>query len=128
MDTLPLDHNPVPGTGTRNITLLLAVWLRKMGFTVVEHGGLIPTALTATWVSIRGYRYELNYVYAPTGGVLRLVHGTGPQAFDVLIDGATVHRLREARYLLLSSVRYDFDRKAARSAGLLRPTYAPHTD
>ena len=128
MDTLPLDHNPVPGTGTRNITLLLAVWLRKMGFTVVEHGGLVPTALTATWLSLRRFRYELNYVFAPTGGVLRLVHSAGPQAYEVLIDGATVHRLREARYLLLSSVRYDFDRQAALAASTLRPTYAPHTD
>jgi hypothetical protein len=128
MDTLPLDHNPVPGTGTRNITLLLAVWLRRMGFAVVEHGGLVPTALTATWTSPRTYRYELSYVFAPTGGVLRLVHNAGPHSFDVLIEGATVHRLREARFLLLSSVRYDFDRKVARAAGTLRPTYAPHTD
>jgi len=128
MDTLPLDHNPVPGTGTRNSTLLLATWLRKMGFTVVEHGGLVPTALTATWVSPRKYRYELHYVFAPTGGVLRLVHNAGPHSFDVLVEGATVHRLREARLLLLSSVRYAFDRKAALTAGTLKPTYAPHTD
>jgi hypothetical protein len=128
MDTLPLDHNPVPGTGSRNITLLLAVWLRKMGFTVVEHGGLVPTALTATWLSLRHYRYELHYVYAPTGGVLRLVHAAGSQYAEVLIDGATVHRIREARFLLNSSVRYDFDRRAARAAGKLQPTYAQHTD
>lgn len=128
MNTLPLDHNPVPGTGTRNITLLLATWLRKMGFTVVEHGGLVPTALTATWHSLRRYCYELHYVFGPTGGVLRLVHSAGAQYGEVLIDGATVHRIREARYLLLSSVRYDFDRKAALAAGKLKPTYAPHTD
>lgn len=128
MDTLPLDHNPVPGTGSRNITLLLAVWLRRLGFAVVEYGGLVPTALNATWLSPRKHRYELSYVFAPTGGVLRLVLNGGPQAFESLIDGATVHRLREARYLLLSSVRYAFDRKAALAAGTLRPTYAPHTD
>lgn len=128
MDTLPLDHNPVPGTGSRNITLLLAVWLRKMGFTVVEHGGLVPTALTATWLSLYPHRYELSYVFAPTGGVLRLVQHTSFQAYEVLIDGALVHRIREARYLLCSSVRYYFDRKAALAAGKLRPTYAHHTD
>jgi len=128
MDTLPLDHNPVPGTGTRNITLLLAVWLRKMGFTVVEQGGLVPTALTATWLSVRHFRYELHYVFNPRGGVLRLVHSAGFQYAEVLIDGATVHRIREARFLLLSSVRYDFDRKASLAAGKLKPTYAQHTD
>ncbi len=128
MDTLPLDHNPVPGTGTRNITLLLAVWLRKMGFTVVEQGGLVPTSLTATWLSLRHYRYELYYVFGPGGGVLRLLHSAGLQYTEVLIDGATVHRIREARFLLNSSVRYDFDRKAALAAGKLRPTYAHHTD
>jgi hypothetical protein len=128
MNTLPLDHNPVAGTGSRNITLLLATWLRKLGFTVVEQGGLVPTSLVATWLSLRYYRYELHYVFNPTGGVLRLVHSAGAQYGEVLIDGATVHRLREARFLLRSSVRYDFDRQAALAAGKLYPTYAPHTD
>ena len=128
MDTLPLDHNPVPGTGTRNITLLLAVWLRRMGFTVVEQGGLVPTALSAHWVSPSFHWYKLDYVFAPTGGVLRLVHYAIPHDFDVLIDGATVHRLREARFLLMSCVRYDFDRKTAKAAGSIKTTYAPHTD
>lgn len=80
----------MPGTGSRNIALLLAVWLRRMGVVVVEYGGQVPTALVVTQTSPRTYRYEPNYVFVPTGGVLCLVLNGVPQAYDVPLDGATV--------------------------------------
>ncbi len=108
----------MPGTGSRNIALLLAVWLRRMGVVVVEYGGQVPTALVVTQTSPRTYRYEPNYVFVPTEGVLCLVLNGGPQAYGVPLDGATVeHQAHKARYLLLRCVRYTFDRKTTRAAG-----------
>ncbi len=45
----------------------------------------------AVWVSPRRYCYKLDYVFAPTGGVLRMVHYAVPRDFEVLIDGTNVN-------------------------------------
>ena len=117
MDTFPLDHNPAPGTGPRNLTVPLAAWLRRMGFTVIEQGGAAPTALDAVWMQAPGTGYQLTYL--AHGGVLRLLRHSPAQPNQVLVESANVQRLREARLLLCSSTYYADSRRAALAAGTL---------
>jgi hypothetical protein len=131
MDTLPLDHNPPKSP--RNLTLSLAIWLRRMGFTVLEQGGIAPTALEATWRSNDGWLYQVSYAYAPQGsGIFQLLayqsHLSPAADYRGLVHKAEVNRIREARFLLLSNVFYAEARKAALTTGTLKPTYAQHTD
>ena len=127
MDALPLDHNPPKGP--RNLTVSLAQWLRKMGFAVLEQGGVQPVSLTATWRAPDGMLYQASYHYAlPKGGTFQLLASPRPAEHRGLVHQAEVNRLREVRFLLLSNVFYAEARKVALQAGTLQPTYAPHTD
>ncbi len=132
MDTLPLTRNPVPKDGPRNLTVSLAAWLRQLGFAVLEQGGLTPTGLEASWRAPDGLLYQASYSYAPERATFQLLSCPGHQAtaatYKGLVVRAEVNRLREVRFLLLSNTFYKDARQAALDAGLLRPTYAPHTD
>lgn len=132
MTTPPLDHNPVPRTGPRNLTVTLAAWLRRLGFAVLEQGGLAPTGLEASWRAPDGLLYQASYSYAPERATFQLLSSPGHAAtaatYKGLVLRAEVNRLREVRFLLLSNTFYAEARQAALAAGTLRPTYAPHTD
>ena len=130
MDTLPLDHNPPQGP--RNLTVLLATWLRKMGFLVLEQGGVQPTALEATWRGPDDLLYQVSYAYSPAqGGIFQLLAftGRGIAAADYrgLVHKAEVNRPREVRFLLLSNIFYREARQAALAAGTLLPAHAQPT-
>ena len=127
MDTLPLDHNPP--AGPRNLTSPLAAWLRKMGFTVLEQGGVAPDALEATWRAPDGLLYQVTYAHVPQGpGVFQLLayegRGSLAQEYRGLVHKAEINRLREARFLLLSNVFYADARRQALAAGSLVPAHA----
>ena len=128
MDTLPLDHNPP--AGPRNLTTLLAAWLRKMGFTVLEQGGVAPDALEATWRAPDGLLFQASYAHVPQGpGVFQLLasgagRGMDPDEYRGLVHKAEINRLREARFLLLSNVFYADARRQALAAGSLIPAHA----
>ena len=139
MDQLPLDRNPVPGTGPRNLTVPLAAWLRKMGFTVLEQGGTVPTALAAAWKPfLARWTYELTYCFRPgLTGIVRLTkttpndwaHLSGYFQKDVavLVELAEVNRLREVRLLLLSNFSYAEARAIELAAGTLKPAHLTTT-
>lgn len=120
----PLDHNPTPGTGPRNLTVQLAAWLRRMGFTVTERGWPQPDSLTARWVGLTDY-FDLDYCFVASTGVLRLAC-TDRQTLATapLVAGAYVQRIREARFLLLGSSAYATARQAALTLGTLLPAHA----
>ena len=127
MDTLPLDHNPPKGP--RNLTSLLATWLRKMGFTVLEQGGVVPTAFEATWRAPDGLLFQASYAHVPAGpGVFQLLayegQGLVATAYRGLVHKAEINRLREARFLLLSNVFYAEARRQALAAGTLLPAHS----
>lgn len=124
MDQLPLDHNPVPATGPRNLTLGLAAWLRGMGFCVTEQGGPDPIGLSATWRDDEQV-FQVAYVFSGALSALRLTcTNRRTLASEPLVASAYVHRLREARFLLLSSTIYAPARKRALAAGTLAPAPA----
>lgn len=130
----PLPTPSAAPAGFRNLTVPLAAWLRKMGFTVTEHGWPAPTALTATWTEPAsvagpgGVRYTLDYCFVAGAGALRLVRTPAPAPgaqLHVLVEGAWVGRLKEARYLLLSSQSYQLSRQRALAASALPSTSTP---
>lgn len=128
MCTAPL---PTPPQDPRNLTVALATWLRKMGFNVLEQGGIAPTALEANWRAQDGQLYQASYAYLGGQGTFQLLTytGSGAHATDYrgLVHKAEVSRLREARFLLNSNVFYKEARQAALDAGALLPTHAqPH--
>lgn len=119
-----------PQKGPRNLTLALAAWLRKMGFTVLEQGGVAPTALEATWCAPDGLRYQVSYVFAAQGTFQLLAypgHAATAATYKGLVHRAEINRLREARFLLLSNTFYREARQAALDAGTLLPTHAQPT-
>jgi|GEM_PF-2030436 len=119
---------PSPASPTRNFTVPLAQWLRKMGFTVLEQGGHEPHALEATWRAGDDMLYQVSYAYAQPAGIFQLLAYTGRgvevKDYRGLVHKAEVTRLREARFLLLSNVFYREARQAALNAGTLLPTHA----
>jgi hypothetical protein len=50
--------------GPHNLTVALAAWLRKMGFTVLEQSGVEPTALEASWRAPDGHASNQELVQA----------------------------------------------------------------
>lgn len=104
----------------RNLTVPLAAWLRRLGFTVLEQGGVRPTALGATWVDAQGV-FSFIYVYSATGATAHLEHFHDNGYTHTLVALHQVRRLREARFLLLNNVAYDQARQAALAAGTLQP-------
>lgn len=117
-----------PAKGPHNLAAELAAWLRKMGFTVLEQGGVVPTALEATWRAPDGLLYQASYTFTVAGGVFQLLAYTShlsPAAdYRGLVHKAEVNRLREARFLLTSNVFYAEARKAALLAGTLQPAHS----
>ncbi|MGI4759885.1 MAG: hypothetical protein ACRYF0_04210 [Janthinobacterium lividum] len=118
-------HTEAP-KGPRNLTAPLAAWLRKQGFTATEQQpGPAYAAVAAYWLGPSGERYELDYLW--TGGrfpdaTCRLaVRYTGQVTPEVLFTAQRVRRLREARLLLTTNVRYANARVLETLAGL-----APH--
>lgn len=104
--------------GPRNVAVPLAAWLRRLGFSVREHGGAAPTGLEATWAFGPHAVYAVSYAFdAASGGLLRISRNR----HQLQVAGADVRRLREARYLLLSCRDYAADREAALAAGALQP-------
>ena len=130
MNQLPLDRNPVPAAGPRNLTALLAQWLRRMGFLVQELGGVEPTALAATWRAPDGLLYEASYAFVPaSGGVFQLLGRLDNALLPHygLVHKAEINRLREARFLLLSNVFYAEARRQALAGGALQPAHLTST-
>ncbi|MDB5270221.1 MAG: hypothetical protein JWP58_3261 [Hymenobacter sp.] len=117
---------PAPVPGPRNLTVLLAQWLRRMGFLVSEQGGVAPTAISASWRAPDGLLYEASYAFTPqSGGIFQLLarHDNPLLTHHGLVHKAEINRLREARFLLLSNVYYAQARQAALTAGTLQPAH-----
>ena len=115
---------PAPPPGPRNLTVPLAGWLRRMGFLVQEQGGVVPTALQATWRAPDELLYQVSYAFEPhVGGIFQLLAHTDNLVVvhRGLVHKANVHRLREARFLLLSNIFYATARQQALDAGTLQP-------
>lgn len=96
--------------GPRNLAAPLAAWLRTQGFTAHEQLLPIYAAVAAHWVGPAGEYFLLEYewVAGPVAGAtcrLRVLYPGQPQ-FEPLVSSQKVHRLKEARLLLLNCVRY----------------------
>ncbi|MGI4762518.1 MAG: hypothetical protein ACRYF0_17535 [Janthinobacterium lividum] len=125
MDTLPLDRAP---KGPRNLTVLLAAWLRRMGFVVLEQGGMESTALEASWRAPDGLLFQASYHFTPAaGGTFQLLASVPPAPTRGLVHQAEVNRPREVRFLLLSNTFYREARQHALDAGTLLPAHAQPT-
>jgi hypothetical protein len=126
MDAQPLDRHSVPTSGPRNLTVALGQWLRRLGFLVQEQGGVVPTALQATWRAPDDLLYQVSYAFEPhVGGIFQLLAHTDnlAAAHRGLVHKANIHRLREARFLLLSNIFYATARRQALDAGTLLPAH-----
>ena len=111
--------------GPRNLTAELAAWLRRLGFTVLEQGSPVPTALQATWRALDGQLYQVSYACEASAGIFQLLaysgQGARPTDYTPLVFKAEINRFREARFLLLSNLFYKAARQAALDAGTLQP-------
>lgn len=115
-------HSEAP-KGPRNLAAELAAWLRKQRFTATEQQpGPAFASVAAHWLGPSGERFELDYLW--TGGrfpdaTCRLqVRYIGQVTPEVLFTAQRVRRLREARLLLTSNVRYANARTLEKLAGL----------
>ena len=96
--------------GPRNLTRVLATWLRQQGFTATEYEQAHWASVAAHWVAGGGERFELTYTWV-SGPVpdatctLRVLHPSVVWA-ETLFTAQRVRRLKEVRLLLLGNVRY----------------------
>jgi hypothetical protein len=96
--------------GIRNLAVPLAAWLRTQGFTAHEQLLPIYAAVAAHWVGPAGEYFLLEYewVAGPVAAAtcrFRVLYA-GQVQFEPLFASQKVHRLKEARLLLLHCVRY----------------------
>lgn len=116
---LSLQAQPTP-RGARNLAVPLAAWLRTQGFTANEQLLPLYAAVVAHWVGPRGEYFLLEYEWVAGPGVatatcrLRVLYA-GRSQFEPLVTAQKVHRLKEARLLLLNCVRYANARTLAAS-------------
>ena len=108
------DQGPYSATprGDRDLSAQLAAWLRTQGFEALERVQPDFVTVSATWLSPRLDRFELAYTwqrtpagYAVATCQLRVCYAA-EWDFTTLFTAQRVHRLREARQLLLGNVRY----------------------
>jgi hypothetical protein len=98
--------------GDRDLSAPLAAWLRTQDWTAQERALPDLVTVTATWTSPRLDRFELAYTWQrmPAGHTeatcrLRVMYAA-EWDFTTLFTAQRVHRLKEARLLLLGNVRY----------------------
>jgi hypothetical protein len=118
----PVPYHTEAPKGPRNLATELAAWLRKQRFTATEQQpGPVFASVAAHWLGPSGERFELDYLW--TGGhlpeaICRLqVRYPGQVTPEVLFTAQRVRRLREARLLLTSNVRYANARTLKKLAG-----------
>lgn len=104
-------HTPAP-RGDRDLSVQLAAWLRTQGWVALERAQPDFVTVAAHWLSSRLDRFELAYTWqrTPAGHAvatcqLRVCYADEWE-FATLFTAQRVHRLREARLLLLNCVRY----------------------
>lgn len=121
----PLHQAPPAPRGARNLAAPLAGWLRTQGFTAYEQMLPLYATVVAHWVGPANEYFLLEYEWV-AGPVpvatcrLRVLYAGQPQ-FEPLFASQKVHRLKEARLLLLNCVRY------ANARLLAQPTTVSHS-
>lgn len=115
----PAPHSAAP-RGDRDLSAPLATWLRTQGFETLERALPGFVTVSATWLSSRHDRFELEYTWQllPAGHAeatcrLRVCYAA-EWDFTTLFTAQRVRGLREARLLLLGNVRYASARTLAR--------------
>jgi len=107
----------------RNLTVPLAAWLRTQGFTATEQQpSLAFASVAAHWLGPSGERFELDYHWSggrfPDATCRLQVRYPGQVTPEPLVTAQRVRRLKEARLLLTSNVRYANARVLEQLAGL----------
>ncbi|MDO7853182.1 hypothetical protein [Hymenobacter convexus] len=117
----PAPYHAAP-KGPRDLSAPLAAWLRTQGFTAVEQVRPTMATVAAHWHGPQGERFQLDYTWlsgpVPGATCWLTVQYPGQLQPETLFTGQQVRRLREARQLLLGSVRYA-------NARLLAPIVSP---
>ncbi|WP_201979289.1 hypothetical protein [Hymenobacter rubidus] len=96
--------------GPRDLSAPLAAWLRTQGFVATEQVRPTMATVAAHWLGPQGERFQLEYAWVsgpvPSATCWLTVQYPGQPRPETLFTGQLVRRLREARQLLLGSVRY----------------------
>lgn len=102
-------HTPAP-KGPRNLASQVAASLRELGFTATEHTHPGAVTVLAYWLGPQQERFELTYAWqsgpAPSATAWLTVRYPGQPQAEALVAPQHIRRLREARQLLLSNVRF----------------------
>ena len=115
-------HTPAP-KGPRNLAPQVAASLRELGFTATEHTHPGAVTVLAYWLGPQQERFELTYAWqsgpAPSATAWLTVRYPGQPQAEALVAPQHIRRLREARQLLLSNVRFANARLLASPATIL---------
>lgn len=104
-------HTAAPA-GPRNLAAPLTAWLRTQGFTATEYQTLATFAsVAAHWVGSRGECFQFYYCWlvgpvAAEATCQLQVRYPGQALVEPLFGAQRVHRLRDAKVLLLGNLRY----------------------
>jgi len=109
--------------GPRNLTVPLAAWLRKQGFTATEQVLATLATVHAHWLAVGGERYELTYTWAagPVPDATCTLRVLYPQSVwaETLFTAQRVRRLKEARLLVSNCVRLANARRLAQNTSVI---------
>ncbi len=112
-------HTPAP-KGPRNLTVHIAAWVRRLGFTATEH--LLPSYATvaAHWTGPRGEQFRFEYTWVagpvPEANCQLRVRYPGRAGFESLFAAQRVYRVKDVRQLLTGCVRLHNARLLAKAA------------
>jgi hypothetical protein len=94
----------------RNLTVPIAAWLRRQGFTAQERERSATADVAAHWLGPQGERFQLDYAWqagpAPEATCRLTVLYRDAVFPETLFTAQQVRRLRDVRRLLLGCVRY----------------------
>jgi hypothetical protein len=103
-------YHTLAAKGPRNLAPQVAACLRELGFTATEHTHPGAVTVLAYWLGPQQERFELTYAWqsgpAPSATAWLTVRYPGQPQAEALVAPQHIRRLRDARQLLTSNVRY----------------------